>query len=164
VQNESEVSYWRPSIRRDPLPVIKEKIMRYGVTLSLLALVACGGTDSSPTTGGTNDTVAILTLKSNGISTQSGALASTGFSVPNPGVVQFTNSDTVSHNIASSDAGCTALNSGTLAAGTSSGNITLINGGTTDITCSFKDTLNPTNTAFQSTVTILTSNTGGSGY
>jgi plastocyanin len=135
--------------------------MRYGVTLSLLALVACGGTSSS-TTGGTNDQVAILSIKSTGISTQTGGAAT--FSVPNPGAVQFTNSDTAPHNIASTDSGCGALNTGTLAAGASSSTLTLTNPGTTDIACTFKDTLNPTAAAFTGTVTILTSSTGGSGY
>lgn len=133
--------------------------MRYGVTLSLLALVACGGTDSSTTTGGTNDQVAILTIKSSGITTQTGGAPN--FSVPNPGVVQFTNSDTVAHSIASTSAGCSALTTGTLAAGQSSGQLVLTNGGTTNIVCTFSDA---TNTSLTGTVTILTSNTGGSGY
>ena len=84
--------------------------------------------------------------------------------MPNPGVVQFTNSDTVAHNIASSDAGCGALSTGNLAAGIASGQIVLSNPGTTNIVCNFKDTLNPTATAFTGSVTILTSSTGGSGY
>ena len=133
--------------------------MRYGVTLSLLALVACGGTDSG---GGTTDQVAQLSIKSTGISTQTGGSAI--FSVPNPGVVQFTNSDTAAHNIASSDAGCGALTTGNLAAGATSGQIILTNSTSANIVCSFKDTLNPTAAAFTGTVTILTSSTGGSGY
>jgi hypothetical protein len=135
--------------------------MRYAVSLSLLALVACGGSSGSTTTG-TTDPVAILTIKPGGITTQTGGSAT--FSVPNPGVVQFTNGDTAAHSIKSTGpADCNALNTGTIAAGASTAELVLSNNTTANEICSFSDSLNPS-PAFSGQVTILTSNTGGSGY
>jgi hypothetical protein len=136
--------------------------MRYLVSISLLALVACGG--SSNNSGGTTtDTVAQLTIKNTGITTQTGGGAT--FSVPNPGAVIFINSDTAPHSIASSSPGCGQLSTGNLAAGASSSQLTLSNTTSANLVCAFNDTLNPANTAFQGQVTILTSGAGtGSGY
>jgi len=136
--------------------------MRYAVSLSLLSLVACGGSSGSTTTTGTTDPVAILTIKPSGITTQTGGSAT--FSVPNPGVVQFINSDTAAHAITSSGStDCSTLNTGTIAAGASTGQLVLNNTTTANESCSFSDSLNPA-PAFSGQVTILTSNTGGSGY
>jgi hypothetical protein len=83
--------------------------------------------------------------------------------VPNPGFVQFVNSDTVAHAMVSTDSGCSPLNTGSIAAGASTQQITLTNSGTSNIVCNFTDSTN-SNAAFTGQVTILTSNTGGSGY
>jgi hypothetical protein len=136
--------------------------MRYFISLSLLAVVACGGGSSG---GGTPvDTVAQLTIKNTGITTQTGNPAS-GVQVPNPGLVMFINSDAAPHNIASSSAGCGSLNSGNLQTGQSSPTITLSNTTSANIVCDFSDTLNPANAALKGQVVILTSGAGtGSGY
>jgi hypothetical protein len=137
--------------------------MRYVVPLSLLTLFACGGSSSNTPT--TNDTVAQLSIKSTGITTQTGVAVASGISVPNPGFVVFTNNDTVTHAIASSSPDCGALTTGNLTAGVSSSQITLTNTTSADVVCSFNDTLNPSNAAFVGSVTILTTSTGtGSGY
>jgi hypothetical protein len=137
--------------------------MRYVASLSLLALFACGGSSSNTAT--TTDQVAQLSIKSTGITTQTGVSLASGISVPNPGFVVFTNNDTAAHAIASSSPNCDALTTGTLAPGALSSQITLTNTTSADVTCSFNDTLNPSNTAFVGSVIILTTSIGtGSGY
>jgi hypothetical protein len=136
--------------------------MRLVGSLSIvLALAACGGGSSGPRT--TQDTVAVLTIRSTGITTQTGGSAI--FSVPNPGFVQFTNADTVSHTIVASNANtipdCNPLGAGSIAPGTSTGMIQLSNTNGTNESCTFSDS---TNAAISGTVTILPGQTGGNGY
>jgi hypothetical protein len=136
--------------------------MRLPVCLSLLAIVACGG--SSGGGGTTQDQVAILTITSGGIRTQTGGSAT--FSVPNPGMIQFVNHDSVAHAItvaAGSSADCNALNTGSIAAGASTANISVTNSTTANEVCSFSDSTNPS-AAFTGSITILTTSTGGGGY
>lgn len=133
--------------------------MRLAVCLSLLAIVACGGSSGSGP-----PQVAILTVTSSGITTQSGGSAT--FSVPNPGRIQFVNHDSVAHAFtvtASSPADCNALNTGSIAAGAATQNISVSNSTSSDEVCSFIDSTNPS-PAFTGSVTILTSSTGGNGY
>jgi hypothetical protein len=134
--------------------------MRLSVILSMLALAACGGSSSG---GGGNPlpSVAVLTISAAGIKTDTGTAVI--ISVPNPGVVQFVNHDTVAHAIVSTDPGCSPLNTGSIAAGASTSQLTLSNATASNIVCNFTDSTNST-PAFAGTVTILTSNTGGSGY
>jgi hypothetical protein len=130
--------------------------MRFILSLSLLGLVACGG--SSGGGGGTTSTEALLTISATGIHTQGGNSAT--FSVPNPGTVMFINSDTTAHSITSAE--CPELNTGTLAP-TATFTATLSNPSTAIRSCSFSDATNPS-PAFTGTITVLTTNTGGSGY
>ena len=136
--------------------------MRFAASLSLLALVACGGSGG----GSSTPTVAVLTITSAGISSPTGSAT---VSIPNPGNVKFTNADTVSHNIMLSSVGgtaptdCNPLNVGVIAAGASSAQLALINNTTANETCSFVDASNAS-AAFSGSITILTTNTGGSGY
>jgi hypothetical protein len=138
----------------DPLPA-KEKHMRFLLSLSLLGFVACGGSSGG---GGTTSQVAQLTITATGIRTQTGGSAN--FSVPNPGTVMFINSDTTAHSITSSQ--CPDLDTGTLAPGASF-TANLSNPSTATLVCTFSDATNPS-PAFAGTITILTTNTGGSGY
>jgi len=133
--------------------------MRLPVCLSLLAMAACGGSG-----GGARDQVAILTITSGGITTQTGGSAT--FSVPNPGRIQFVNHDSVAHAItvaASSPADCNVLNTGSIAAGASTPNISISNTSSAEEVCSFSDSTNPS-PAFTGSVTVLTTSTGGGGY
>jgi hypothetical protein len=134
--------------------------MRPSVVLSLLALAACGGSSNG---GGPPPppSVAILTISGSGIKTQTGTSAI--ISVPNPGFVQFVNSDSVAHAMVSTDPGCSPLNTGNIAPGASTSQITLTNTTTANVICNFTDSTNSA-AAFTGQVTILTSNTGGSGY
>ena len=135
--------------------------MRLAVCLSLLAIVACGGSSGG---GPTQPRVAILTITSGGISTQTGGSAT--FSVPNPGMIQFVNHDSVAHAITvatNSPTDCNALNTGSIAVGASTQNISVRNSTMADEVCSFSDSTNPS-PAFTGSVTVLTTSTGGGGY
>lgn len=134
--------------------------MRLVLSLSILVLaVGCGGSSSGGSST-TTDQVAILTIKSTGITTQLGNAAS-NIQMPNPGVIQFVNGDTVSHTIvASGGADCAPLGVGAIAAGTSTANITVTNNTASTENCTFNDSANA---AIAGSV-VLTLGAGGSGY
>jgi hypothetical protein len=154
--------------------------MRYVVPLSLLALFACGGSSSNTPT--TNDTVAQLSIKSTGITTQTGVAVASGISVPTPGFVVFTNNDSVAHtvsNTAGNPSDCTPLTTiGTLQPNVASAQLTLTNTTSADVVCSFSaptatsglnapgaGSPDATSPALTGSITILTTSTGtGSGY
>jgi hypothetical protein len=106
--------------------------MRKVILLFPLALAACGGSSSS-------SGPAMISLQA------AGANPST-VSVTAGSQVQFTNADTIDHQVASSN--CSELGSPTLAAGASF-TATM---GPGPKTCAFADELQPGATAFQGTV------------
>lgn len=106
-----------------------------------------GGTTCNP--GGT----AAITIKSTGMSPMNVCVLPSG-------TLTFTNSDTVPHDMVS-DATCPELNTGPIAP---SGGIAMVTFTNTSKICSFKDSLNPSNTAFQGFVNVTTAPVGGPGY
>jgi hypothetical protein len=135
--------------------------MRLVISLSVLALAACGGSSSGG--GGTTQAqVAELTIHSSSITTQTGSAAS--IQVPNPGNIRFTNGDTVAHTIvvpANSSNDCAPLNVGTIPPGASTPTVVVVNNTSSSEVCTFSDSTNP---SLSGNITILTLSTGGSGY
>jgi plastocyanin len=131
--------------------------MRLGIQLALsaaLVLVAgCGGSSNSGGGMGTCNpgATATIQIKSTGISP-------TAVCVLPAGSVTFQNSDTKQHQMVS-DATCTELDTGIIAAGASAV-VTFPNAKT----CSFHDAQNPAVTAFDGTVAVTTAPVGGPGY
>jgi plastocyanin len=117
-------------------------------------LGACGGSmnnnngSGSCNPGGT----AAITIKSSGMTPMNVCVLPSG-------TVTFTNSDTAPHDMVS-DATCPELNTGSIAPSTTA-TVTFAN--TTKV-CSFHDSLNPSNTAFQGFVNVTTAPVGGPGY
>lgn len=135
--------------------------MRLIISISVLGLVACGGS-SSGGGGTTQDQIADLTIHSTSITTQTGGSAS--IQVPNPANIRFTNGDTAPHTIvvpASASNDCRPLNVGTIPAGATTPTVVLINSTSGSEVCTFSDSANP---ALSGNITILTLATGGSGY
>lgn len=118
-------------------------------------LAGCGGSSMNSGGGGSCNpgTTATVTIKSSGLSPMNSCV------LPG-GTVTFTNSDTVAHDLVS-DASCPELNTGNIAA---SGGSKLIMFANTAKVCSFHDSLNPSNTAFQGLVDVTTASVGGPGY
>jgi len=114
------------------------------ILLFPLALAACGG---SPSSSGP----AMVSLRVSGVNPST-------ISVMAGAQLQFTNEDTVNHQVASND--CSELSSPILAAG---GSFTATMGAGPK-TCAFSDALRPGETAFQGTVTVGQSSTGDAGY
>lgn len=134
--------------------------MRLVISISVLALAACGGSSSGG--GPSQPQIADLTIHSNSITTQSGGAAS--IQVPNPANIRFTNGDTASHTIvvpASASPDCRPLNVGTIPAGASTATIVLTNNTAANEVCTFSDSANA---ALSGNITIGTLGTGGSGY
>jgi len=109
-----------------------------------LALAACGG---SPSSSGP----AMVSLRAGGVTPST-------ISVMAGARLEFTNEDTVNHQVVSND--CSELSSPVLAAGASF-TATM---GAGPKTCTFSDALMPGKTAFQGTVTVEQSSTGDAGY
>ena len=135
--------------------------MRLVISISVLALAACGGGSSG---GGqpAQAQIAELTIHSSSITTQSGGPAS--IQVPNPANIRFTNGDTVAHNIvvpAGASTDCRPLNVGTIPPSASTATIVLTNNTSGSEVCTFSDSANP---ALSGNITIGTLGTGGSGY
>jgi len=135
--------------------------MRLVISISVLALAACGGGSSG---GGqpSQPQIAELTIHSSSITTQSGGAAS--IQVPNPANIRFTNGDTASHTIvvpANASTDCRPLNIGTIPPNASTGTIVLTNNTAANEVCTFNDSANP---ALSGNITIGTLGTGGSGY
>lgn len=131
--------------------------MRLGTYLALSAAAAIlGGCGGSSNSGGGNTcnpgTTAAITIKSTGVSP-------VAVCVLPGGSVTFTNSDTATHDLVS-DGTCPELNTGPLAG--SGGTVTLTF--PTAKTCSFHDSVNASNTAFQGTVAVTTAPATGPGY
>jgi len=124
--------------------------MRLAYLLVPLALVACGGSG-----GGGNQAPAEIDLTATG-ATAGGT--SVNISMPSGGQVHFVNKDTKPHQISSSN--CTELNTAQLAPNVDSGLITV----TTQATCTFSDSLNPSNATYNGTITVLPPGTPGGGY
>ena len=116
--------------------------MRLALLFFPIALLGCGGS------GGNSAAQVQLT--------SSGASPNT-ITVPNGGQVHFINKDTANHQIASSD--CSDLASPSLAP--NGDFLATLNGGPK--TCTFKDGLNATVTAFNGTVTVQAPGGGGGG-
>ena len=109
-----------------------------------LALAACGG---SPSSSGP----AMVSLRAGGVTPST-------ISVMAGARLEFTNEDTVNHQVVSND--CSELSSPVLAAGASF-TATM---GAGPKTCTFSDAFMPGKTAFQGTVTVQQSSTGDAGY
>lgn len=132
-----------------------------GGLLGLLWLAACGGGSSSPSPDQASPSITI-TLSSAGVDPKASFVSGNSS-------VAIVNSDSAPHQIASSpDASqvdCPELNSPMLAAGDQF-IATIAN---RDGTCGFIDSLNPTDSNFQGTITVTISNAspdgnGGGGY
>lgn len=108
-----------------------------------LALAACGG---SPSSSGP----AMVSLRAGGVTPST-------ISVMAGARLEFTNEDTVNHQVVSND--CSELSSPVLAAGASF-TATM---GAGPKTCAFSDALMPGETTFQGTVTVEQSSTGDAG-
>ena len=126
--------------------------------ISLLWLAACGGGSSSPA-GISPDQASsslTLTLSSEGVSPKESSLSTNGS-------VRIINTDSVAHQLTShpdpQQTDCPELNSPTLAPGDQF--TTIIDNH--DGTCGFIDSLNPTDTSFQGTITVMTSNPNSGG-
>jgi hypothetical protein len=118
--------------------------MRKAILLFPLALVACGGYPSS-------SAPAMVSLRAAGVNPST-------ISVVAGAQLQFTNEDTVNHQVASND--CSELSSPILAAGASF-TATI---GAGPKTCAFSDPLMAGDTAFQGIVTVQQSSTGDAGF
>ncbi|HET7788691.1 MAG TPA: hypothetical protein VIR81_01370 [Myxococcales bacterium] len=125
--------------------------MRLAYLLVPLALVACGGSG-----GGSNQAPAEIDLTATGAT--AGGNPTVNISMPSGGQVHFFNKDTKPHQIVSSN--CPELNTGQLAPNTDSGLKTV----TTQTTCTFSDSLNPSNGAYNGTITVLPPGNPGGGY
>lgn len=119
--------------------------MRSAIVLGVVMLAACGGGDSTP-----SGAPASVNL------TASGAAPST-FTLPSGGQVHYFNKDTAAHQIASTD--CSDIGSPSLAAGQDFLTQALLG----PRSCTFRDSVNPSNSAFQGTVTINAPGAGGGG-
>jgi len=114
------------------------------IMIPLAFFVACGGSGGSGTPTGPFQ----VTLTSAGASPKS-------FTALSQAEVQFTNNDSVNHRISSSD--CPEMSTPLLTPGM---NATVMLGAGPK-SCTFNDSLNPSNTAFQGSVNILAP---GNGY
>jgi nitrous oxide reductase accessory protein NosL len=125
--------------------------MRLACLLVSLALVACGGSD-----GGPNQAPAEIDLTATGAT--AGGNPTVNIDIPSGGQVHFVNKDTKPHQITS--ASCPELNTKQLAPSEDSGLITL----TGPKPCSFTDSLNPGNNAYNGNITVSAPGTPGGGY
>jgi len=125
--------------------------MRLAHLLVPLALVACGGSG-----GGSNQAPAEIDLTATGATVAGNP--SVNITMPSGGQVHFLNKDTKPHQIASPN--CAELNTAQLAPNQDSGLITV----TTQTSCTFSDSLNPTNGAFTGNITVLPPGNPGGGY
>jgi plastocyanin len=121
---------------------LKEENMRNAILLFPLALVACGGSSSTP---------AAITLRPAGADPAS-------ITVMGGTQLQFANADSIDHRIASSD--CSELGSPDLPAGASF-TATM---GAGPKTCSFNDALQPSAASFQGTVIVQSAGGSDAGY
>lgn len=132
--------------------------MTRGTCLALCSaatlLGACGGSSNNNSgatcnPGGT----AAITIKSTGMSPMNVCVLPSG-------TLTFTNSDTAPHDMVS-DATCPELNTGSIAP---SGGTAMVTFANTAKICSFHDSLNASNPAFQGFVNVTTAPVGGPGY
>jgi len=122
--------------------------MRIALILVPFAFVACGGG------GGGGPTEAPVNLTAAGLS-------SAAVTIPSGGRIHFFNKDTVNHQITSATAGCSDLDTPTLAPGTDSLRPIM----TGPLSCTYGDALTSA-AAFNGSVTVNApgSMDGGSGY
>jgi len=129
-----------------------------GAVLGLLWLAACGGGSPSPAPGipGQASSSLTLTLSSEGVSPKAS-------SVSGNSSLTIVNSDSAPHQLASNpdpqQADCPELNGPTLLPGDGF-TVTI---GSRNATCGFIDSLNPTDSNFQGTITVTTADPGPSG-
>ncbi len=125
---------------------------RLGLAFGLAAaLSACGGGSSDSGSTCTPGGTAAFTIGASGVSP--GAVC-----VLPGGAVTFTNTDTVAHSVASSDAVCPALDLGAIdPSGSKTATLPSV------ATCRFRDPNAPTNTAFQGVVAVTLQTVSGGG-
>ncbi len=126
-----------------------------GAVLGLLWLAACGG--GSPSSAPDQASSALtLTLSSAGVSPKESSISGNSS-------ITIVNIDNAPHQLASNpdsqQADCSELNSPTLLPGDEF--IATI--ASRDGTCGFIDSLNPTDSKFQGTITVTTTDSGSSG-
>ncbi len=159
IPSKTASSAYLETIVQKELLMIGLKRSVLAAVISLLWLAACGGGASSG--AGTPPDQAssslTLTLSSAGVSPK-------GSSVSANGSVRIVNTDSVVHQLTShpdpQQTDCPELNSPTLAPGDQF-TTTIDNH---DGTCGFIDSLNPADTNFQGTITVITSNPNSGGY
>jgi hypothetical protein len=149
--------------RRKEIVMIGLKKHASGAALGLLWLAACGGGSPSPAPGTSPDQASsslTITLTSEGVSPKTS-------SVSGNSSVAIVNGDSAPHQLASNpgpqQAECPELNSPTLMPGEEF--IATIP--SRNATCGFIDSLNPTDSNFQGTITVTTTDAGsgsGGGY
>ena len=126
--------------------------MRLAYLLVPLALVACGGSG-----GGGNQAPAEIDLTATGAT--AGGNPGVNITIPSGGQVHFVNKDTTPHQITSAE--CPELNTAQLAPNADSGLLTLTGG---PKACTFKDSLNASNSAYSGNITVSAPGTPGGGY
>ena len=126
-----------------------------GAVLALLSLAACSGGDSSSPTPDQASSSLILTLSNAGVSPKASAVSENTS-------ITVVNSDSGPHQLVSNpdsqQVDCSELNTAVLLPGDTF-TATIADG---IGTCAFIDSLNPTDSRFQGTITV-TSNSGPSG-
>jgi hypothetical protein len=139
---------------RKEIALIKFRKSASGAVLGLLWLAACGG--GSPSSADQASSALTLTLSSAGVSPKES-------SVSGNSSITVVNIDSAPHQLASNpdpqQADCPELNSPTLLPGDEF--IATI--ASRDGTCGFIDSLNPTDSDFQGTITVTTTDSGSSG-
>jgi hypothetical protein len=126
--------------------------MRLAYLLVPLAFIACGGSG-----GGGNQAPAEIDLTATGAT--AGGNPTVNITIPSGGQLHFFNKDTKPHQITSPE--CAEINTPQLAPNQDSPMITVQGG---PKSCTFKDTLNPTNSAYSGNITVSAPGTPGGGY
>jgi len=126
--------------------------MRFAYLLVPLALVACGGSG-----GGSNQAPAEIDLTATGAT--AGGAPTVNIDIPSGGQLHFFNKDTKPHQMTSPE--CAEIATPQLAPNQDSPMITVVGG---PKACTFKDSLNPSNTAYSGNITVSAAGTPGGGY
>jgi len=126
-------------------------VLAFALCAAALSLGGCGGGSSGGGPGFCNPgQTAAVTIRSTGFTPNNVCVQ------PNGGQLFFNNQDTVAHTIVSPD--CTELNVGPIAP---AGSLPATFGGAGNKTCSFHDSVNASNAAFNGSVAVNTGQVTG---